>query len=191
MAVVLDTASVRVEADSRAGERDARRAGERYGREFASGADSRIRSGSPVELPVAIRSVADDFARQAREQVNRVVATLNAKIPLTAQGDRLRGQVATQVAAIEATLRARIPVDPEGVAEFRRKLAAQVDNATRTVRAHVKVDYDDGVLRGLGTRLGNILGVGSRLGGVFGAAAGSVAELGGSAARSTGLLASM
>ncbi|MBA2729236.1 MAG: hypothetical protein H0U48_00560, partial [Euzebyaceae bacterium] len=139
MAKILDVASVRIEADSSGAERDARRSGEKAGREFAQGADSELRSARPAPLKVPLDPLTADFERMVRAQLAQLARQVNLKVPVNAEGERLRAQVAAQIRGVESTLRAEIPVDPEGAAEFRRKLAAQVAVAEKTVRANIKV----------------------------------------------------
>jgi phage-related protein len=106
-----------------------------------------------------------------RAQLAQLARQVNLKVPVNAEGERLRAQVAAQIRAVESTLRAEIPVDPEGAAEFRRKLAAQVAVAEKTVKANIRVDVDRGAL-------GRLLSFASSGTQTFGKLAGSAAEMG-------------
>jgi hypothetical protein len=157
MAKILDVASVRIEADSSGAERDARRSGEKAGREFAQGADSELRSARPAPLKVPLDPLTADFERMVRTQLAQLARQVNLRVPVDAEGERLRAQVAAQIRAVESTLRAEIPVEPEA-AGFRRKLAALVAVAERTVKANVRVDFDRSAL----SRLGSLVGTGAQ-----------------------------
>lgn len=165
----MDTASVRVTADTSRGERDARKAGENFGKEFTKGADGKLRdergrfvkagqdSGEdfgrgfeggaerenrrrPPKLK--IDPLLADFQRQVRSEVASIIKTVNAEVPLTMKGEKLRAQVAVAVNEIERTIKAEIPTDPAGALEYRRKLALLVHEASRSVRSKVDVDID-------------------------------------------------
>lgn len=140
---------MRVEADTRRGERDAERAGESYGRSYAKGAQ-RGTDRDPVKPRVA--PLDDAFEKQVKNAIDNIVKTASANIPLTIKGEELRAKVAAQVAEIERTLKAKIPTDPAEAVEYRRKLAAMVRESARAVRAKIDTDVDkDGVRRAANT----------------------------------------
>lgn len=139
IARILDSAGVRIEADTRRGERDAARAGETYGRRFAQGADQELRR-RPARAPVD--PVSTDFERKLRAMVAQIASKVNAGIPLTARGEQFRRDVAQQLLAVERTLRAKIPADPVLAADFRRNLLRQVEDEARRVRARVSLGVD-------------------------------------------------
>lgn len=141
IARILDTASVRIEVDVSEGERDARRAGESYGREYAKGADKQTRQ-NPAKIKVD--PLTADFERQVRSEVNKIARTVNANIPLTIEGEKLRAKVAVAIAEIERTLSAKIPTNPADATEYRRKLALLAREAAESAEAKVplRVDID-------------------------------------------------
>lgn len=136
MARVLDTASVRIDADIRRGERDAGRAGENYGRRFAEGADRETRRN-----PITPR-IDDGFERRLQREIAAISRRVAADIPLTASGERFRRDVAARVAEIERNMRTSIPLDPVLAADWRRRLQRAVDAESRRVRTRVRVGVD-------------------------------------------------
>lgn len=139
MARVLDTATVRVELDSRRSEHDAARSGEKAGREYTRGAE-REGKRNPPRIPVD--PVTAEFERKLKAEVTRIAQSVNARIPLTASGERFRQSVGARLREIEGSVRAKIPADPVLAAGFRRELALKVAAESRRVRARVNVGVD-------------------------------------------------
>lgn len=135
----------------------------------------------PVKVPV--EPVTDAFERQVRATIAKLAKTVAVDVPLTAQGEELRTQVSAQIAAIERTLKAEIPTDPTGAAEYRRKLAAMVNEASRGVRANIRADVDQGALNRVTNALRSIIGLGNRSSGTFDGLSGSVSGLGSNLSR--------
>jgi phage-related protein len=79
----------------------------------------------PARMPVAPDT--DLFAKRVRSDVARIAAGIEADIPLTVEGERLRREVAEQVQRIQRQLSVEIPLDPEAAAAARNKLAVEVD----------------------------------------------------------------
>lgn len=151
--VILSEASVRVSVDVRGGEREAERAGEQAGRDYAKGAQRGTKK-NPAKIQ--LDPITADFERQVRTAVGKIANSLNADIPLTIKGERLRAQAAVAIGEIERTLAAKIPTDPAGALDYRRKLALLVREASRGVRANVDLDVDKDGVRRAGSTFANL-----------------------------------
>lgn len=64
------------------------------------------------------------------------------KVPVEADTSRLRDEVAAEADRVGNSVTVDVPAEPTGRMEFRRQLSTMVAEATRRVRASVKVDLD-------------------------------------------------
>lgn len=106
---------------------------------------------------VSVRAVPDTsgFAADLRRDLERFERSLRIEIPVDLDLSGVDGDL-RRVRAQAQAVPAQIRVEPEGMAAFRAKLAAQVAAAARTVTATVRVDVDGG---GLGGRAGGRRGL--------------------------------
>ena len=101
----------------------------------------------PVEVPV--RPDSDVFLARAAADVKAAQRDIELHVPLTAQGERLRGEVAAKVAALQAEIRKAalvVPVNPEMAARQKVELRAKIAELQAVARAHkveVPVEVDE------------------------------------------------
>jgi phage-related protein len=94
---------------------------------------------NPIDVPLAAQS--DEFTRQVRAAVQKVVRTAQADIPLTADGEALRRDLDAQVTALERMTKLTVPLDLGMAARFRADVLAQVAEIERLAQAAApKVD---------------------------------------------------
>ena len=96
MAIVIDTATVRIEAGTRDGEKQAGRAGKRFGQDYAAAADAVLRS-SDARLDVHVEPDTSGVSERVRAAIERAAAAVTASIDshcpgcLTGRADRIAG----------------------------------------------------------------------------------------------------
>jgi len=120
-----------------------------------------------------------DFIREVRAALAKVSREASASIPLTVRGEELRQKLAAQLAEAERTLKADIPADVAGATEFRRKLAAIVHEASRTTTVKVNVDVDRSGFSRVTGFFRRIIGLGKETDGTFSSLAGTSEKAGG------------
>lgn len=116
---------------------------ERLGREVDK-TDRKIRDTfkSGPKLPVELDPLMTDFQAHLRKELAALARTVNAEIPVSPQTDRLRQQIKNRLVEIERNLKIEVPTEPGSRREYELALRNMVDDATRHVKAHVKVDRD-------------------------------------------------
>jgi|GEM_PF-2595675 len=98
-----------------------------------------------VKMPLDIDTEKGWHERVTRE-VKAAAARLEAQIPLTVDGERMRRELADTVKKAAADLNATIPVDPEQAASYRAKVQKMVDQIESRA-AELKITADTSAAR--------------------------------------------
>lgn len=123
--------------------------------------------------PIRITGNVDAFQADLVRRLDTMSREAELRIPLTADGERMRAGLRAQVDELQRQLRMNISVDPEIGARQRAYLRAQIEQLERSIEINIPVD----------TR-----STGQRLASMFAGAASSAGELGSSAAAAGGPL---
>lgn len=143
-------------------------------RDVKESAKAAEKAAGKVEVPAELE---DGFVAKMRRDLKAATASLEAGIPLTADGERLRRETRLQVAALQAQVEAMavdVPVDVESAASQRAELAAGIAALQAQARANpveIPVTVDSAV----GERLALGMGKGRR--GIFSAVIGDLGRL--------------
>lgn len=95
---------------------------------------------NPVKLPV-VSEMDKAFRSRISSDVRKAVSGVEALIPATVEGERLRSEIAAQVDRIQDQVKAEIPVEPEKAAAFRAKIAKMVSDVEDRA-AKIRVDAE-------------------------------------------------
>lgn len=95
---------------------------------------------SPVQVPV-VSEMDKAFRSRISSDVRKAVSGVEALIPATVEGERLRSEIAAQVDRIQDQVKAEIPVEPEKAAAFRAKIAKMVSDVEDRA-AKIRVDAE-------------------------------------------------
>ncbi|MGX5360091.1 hypothetical protein [Kocuria sp. KH4] len=95
---------------------------------------------NPVQVPV-VSEMDKAFRSRISSDVRKAVSGVEALIPATVEGERLRSEIADQVQRIQDQVKAEIPVEPEKAAEFRAKIAKMVADVEDRA-AKIRVDAE-------------------------------------------------
>ena len=107
----------------------------------------RLPKPNPVEVPV--KPDTGMFFAEASKDVKAAQRDIELHVPLTAQGERLRGEVAAKVAALQAEIRKAalvVPVNPEMAARQKAELRAKIAELqaiARYYKVEVPVEVDE------------------------------------------------
>lgn len=107
----------------------------------------RLPKPNPVEVPV--KPDTGMFFAEASKDVKAAQRDIELHVPLTAQGERLRGEVAAKVAALQAEIRKAalvVPVNPEMAARQKAELRAKIAElqaVARYYKVEVPVEVDE------------------------------------------------
>jgi phage-related protein len=85
----------------------------------------------------------DRFQKELVARVKKAAEAAEARVPLTADGERLRQQIRREAARATSEVSATIPLDAELGARQRNKIATEVDLLERSLSLDVPVDLDD------------------------------------------------
>ncbi|NVC23407.1 hypothetical protein E7Z53_08120 [Kocuria salina] len=95
---------------------------------------------NPVQVPV-VSEMDKAFRSRISSDVRKAVSGVEALIPATVEGERLRSEIAAQVDRIQDQVKAEIPVEPEKAAAFRAKIAKMVSDVEDRA-AKIRVDAE-------------------------------------------------
>jgi phage-related protein len=163
------------------------------------GIGEKVRRTRVPKVPVQLDPVVALFQAEVRRQTAALAREVAVKVPISADGGRLRAELGAELAAVQAQSKIKVPTEPGAKAEYEAKLKAQLAEVTARVRQHVNVDVDvdkggsakraiGGLLQGIAKGLPGFAGFGAissgiaDLGGSLQKAAGSSAQLGGNLA---------
>lgn len=150
----------------------------------------------------ATGNLEDGFLSQMQRDVSAAMRQLEADVPLTADGGRLRRDARTKVAEIQASMSQmalEVPLDPEASAAAKadlRKEIAELQVLAKAQKIDVPIGIDSSALSGVAKSAGGLGGAGG-MGGpmgiaaVLGLAANAAFLLGGALAALPALLASI
>jgi hypothetical protein len=101
---------------------------------------------TPVSMPVQAQT--DEFLRSARAAALKASKSVQADIPLTADGENLRRDLASQVESLERLTSLTVPLDLGMAANFRADVLAQVEEIERIAEAaapkvNIAADVED------------------------------------------------
>ncbi len=134
------------------------------------GIGEKVRSTRVPKVPVELDPVLAAFQAEVRAQADALAKTVNAKIPVGADGSRLRAELGAEIAAVQAQLKIEVPTEPGAKAEYEAKLKALVETASARVKAHIKVEAETKDLSFLSGAVGNFLpdfgGISAAVGGI-------------------------
>lgn len=88
---------------------------------------------NPVTVP--LQAQADEFTRQARAAAQKAAKTVQADIPLTADGEALRRDLDRQITALERLTSLTVPLDLGMAAKFRADVLFQVEEIERLAQS--------------------------------------------------------
>lgn len=150
---------------------------DRLVRDVKESAKAAEKAAGKIEVPAALE---DGFVAKMRRDLKAATASLEAGIPLTADGERMRREARLQVEALQAQLRAmavEVPVDVESAAAQRAELAASI--AALQAQARLNPIEVPVKVSGMSLLRQELQGAfGGRRGGVFSSMIGGLARLG-------------
>ena len=113
----------------------------------------------------------DGFLSQMQRDVSAALRRIEADVPLTADGERLRREARAKVAEIQSTISSmaiEVPLDPEASAASKadlRKEIAELEALAKTQKVDVPLGVDSSALGGLAKGAGGLGSMGSNVGG--------------------------
>jgi phage-related protein len=99
---------------------------------------------TPVKVPTKIDPLDASWRRRLEKELDQATAGLEAAIPATVEGEKMRADLRKQLDEAKAGLSAKIPTSPEEAADFRRKTDALVKKVSNR-HAEIKADADTAV----------------------------------------------
>lgn len=142
------------------------------------------RAGRGAQVKVAA-GLEDGFLSQMQRDVTAALRSIEADVPLTADGERLRRQARAKVAEIQSSMSSmalEVPLDPEASAAAKADLAseiAELQALAKAQRIDVPLGVDANALSSLAKSSGGLGGGAGGLGGGLAGPGGIAALLGG------------
>lgn len=134
-------------------------------------ATKRASGGAKVQASAGLE---DGFLSQMQRDVNAALRSVEADVPLTADGERLRREARAKVAEIQSTMSRmalEVPLDPEAGAAAKADLKAEIAGLqalAKTQKIDVPLGVDANALSGLAKGAGGLGGGAGGLGGLTG-----------------------
>ena len=144
---------------------------------LARQAKTATEAASKTARVTASGDLSDGFLSQMQRDVAAAMRQIEADVPLTADGERLRREVRTKVAEIQSTISTMaidVPLDPEAAASSKadlRKEVAELQALAKAQKIDVPLGVDSSAIGGLAKGAGGLGSMGGNIGGGGGIAA--------------------
>ena len=144
---------------------------------LARQAKTATEAASKTARVTASGDLSDGFLSQMQRDVAAAMRQIEADVPLTADGERLRREVRTKVAEIQSTISTMaidVPLDPEAAAASKadlRKEIAELQALAKAQKIDVPLGVDSSAIGGLAKGAGGLGSMGGNIGGGGGVAA--------------------
>ena len=144
---------------------------------LARQAKTATEAASKTARVTASGDLSDGFLSQMQRDVAAAMRQIEADVPLTADGERLRREVRTKVAEIQSTISTMaidVPLDPEAAAASKadlRKEIAELQALAKAQKIDVPLGVDSSAVGGLAKGAGGLGSMGGNIGGGGGIAA--------------------
>ena len=144
---------------------------------LARQAKTATEAASKTARVTASGDLSDGFLSQMQRDVAAAMRQIEADVPLTADGERLRREARAKVAEIQSTISSmaiEVPLDPEASAASKadlRKEIAELEALAKTQKVDVPLGVDSSALGGLAKGAGGLGSMGGNIGGGGGIAA--------------------
>ena len=144
---------------------------------LARQAKTATEAASKTARVTASGDLSDGFLSQMQRDVAAAMRQIEADVPLTADGERLRREVRTKVAEIQSTISTMaidVPLDPEAAASSKadlRKEVAELQALAKAQKIDVPLGVDSSAIGGLAKGAGGLGSMGGNIGGGGGVAA--------------------
>ena len=138
---------------------------------LARQAKTATEAASKTARVTASGDLSDGFLSQMQRDVAAAMRQIEADVPLTADGERLRREVRTKVAEIQSTISSmaiEVPLDPEASAASKadlRKEIAELEALAKTQKVDVPLGVDSSAIGGLAKGAGGLGSMGGSFGG--------------------------